>query len=928
MNINYLKISVLILFLFNVLLVDAQFYNTGQDDNSIKWKQIDTENFRLVYPDFAEDKAQNFANKLLWASQNVGKGLATTICKVDVIMHMESSTSNATVIWAPKRMEVHSLSPQSTYGQEWFEQLAIHEYRHVVQIDKLNQGLTKVISWVFGEMGTSAVLGAYIPLWYLEGDAVAIETALTNTGRGRQADFSMPLRAQLLDKGPYSYDKATMGSYRDYVPDHYTLGYQLVTMGKEYYGDSIWENTENFVARNPYMIVPFAHSIKKNTGLNKVNFYSSIMDSLNQKWTLENSDFVVNTIINNESNKYTSYTHSQFINDSVLFSYKTGIDDVSQFVKVYNENGEQQESRIFIPGYGSKNNISVNDSMVFWIEKRVHSRWQHTNYSVLMSCNFVTKKRKQLSKKTRYFYPIYNPKTNSVACVNQSFKGDYSLVLLSAISGEIIKEINMPSFIKHPQFNENGDKIYYYILRKNGFELVEYNLENDKQKIILPSSFNNRDRILNHNGEIYFTDDISGIKNIYKISKHTGTIARITDVPFGVGAINTWKNTIIYDNYTANGWQAALLNLDSVKVYNKINVENDLYKSYVYDNEVNIQNENIIDSVFVTSKYSKFKHLLDIHSWGPISVNVDNTEVNPGISILSQNLLSTMELSAGYEYVMNSGNNRYYTKIKYMALPVSMSLETSLTSGIDYFEGLNPAKYNFDKITTSLQLFRGFSFYKNAYSYYFQPSVRLDRVNYFAESFNQDYNVLQSGVYFSQLRRKAIKDLQPRLGQSYNVSFINTIGGFTLNPLLTFEINYYLPFIFKHSGFKTYIGVQLELDKFYSKYAFNNNIQMPRGFVGIKSEDAVSYKNTLAIPIAYPDMSISSLLYIKRVKTYLFLDHFIGYDRVTSYGADLRFDTHFLRTIAPVDFGFRYARVNSYLNGQSSSFLLLMNVSI
>ena len=514
-NLN-LKFYLLNILLFSTIIVNAQFYNTGQDDNAIKWKQINADKFRLVFPDFAEDKAQNFANKLLWASQNVGKGLDSTTCKADIIMHMESATSNATVIWAPKRMEVHSLNPQSTYGQEWFEQLALHEYRHVVQIDKLNEGMTKVISWVFGEMGTSVVLGAYIPLWYLEGDAVAVETALTNTGRGRQADFSMPLRAQLLDKGAYSYDKATMGSYRNFIPDHYTLGYQLVTMGKEYYGDSIWENTQNFVARNPYMVVPFAHSIKKNTGLNKVNFYSSIMDSLNQKWTVESSDFIVDTIINNYKNKYTSYTQSQFINDSVLFSYKTGVDDVTQFVKVYLKNGKQQESKLLIPGYGSKDNISVSNNMAFWTEKRIHTRWQHTNYSVLMSYNFKTKSLKQLTKKTRYFYPIYNPKIKAVSCVNQTIKGDYSLVILSSTSGEIIKEIKMSSFIKQPHFNENGDKIYYYILRKNGFELVEYNLENSNKKILLPVSFNNRDRILKHKGEIYFTDDISGLKIFIK----------------------------------------------------------------------------------------------------------------------------------------------------------------------------------------------------------------------------------------------------------------------------------------------------------------------------------------------------------------------------------------------------------------------------
>ena len=56
-----------------------------------------------------------------------------------------------------------------TYVQDWLEQLAIHELRHVIQLENLNQGLTKVLSIVFGEMATG-LIAAYLPFWYLEGD--------------------------------------------------------------------------------------------------------------------------------------------------------------------------------------------------------------------------------------------------------------------------------------------------------------------------------------------------------------------------------------------------------------------------------------------------------------------------------------------------------------------------------------------------------------------------------------------------------------------------------------------------------------------------------------------------------------------------------------------------------------------------------------
>ncbi len=911
-------------------LLSAQFYNSGQDDNSIKWKQINTEKFRLIYPDFAEDKAQKFANKLLWASRNVGSDLDSTITKIDVVMHMKSSTSNAMVIWAPKRMEVHSLNSQNSYAQEWFEQLALHEYRHVVQIDKLNEGFTKLLSYVFGEMGTSVVLGAYLPLWYLEGDAVATETALSNTGRGREANFNMPLRAQLSEIGKYSYDKATMGSYRNFIPNHYILGYHLVSHGKKYYGDSIWRNTESFIARNPYYIVPFSHSIRKHSGLRKLAFYESCMDTLTNMWAINSTDFIVDTLIFNPENKYTSFTNTQYINDSTLFTYKSGINVINSFTKVSSQNSQQKQQKILLPSYGSFDNIAVSDSFIFWTEKRYHNRWQNSSYSVLMSYNFTSEKRSQLSKKTRYYFPTYSAKANLISCLSQSIKGDYSLMILSSIDGSIIDEIEMPSFIKNPYIDNSGEHIYYYILKKKGFALMEYTIALRKEKQILPASYNNRNRIIKYNNSLYITDDISGVSNVFKIDLNDNKLMRISDVKFGVGKIHRWKNKLIYDNYSASGWQAAVINLDTVSEYNNTDFSNDLYKSYIYDSTINIQNTTYSDSIFSTMKYSKFKHLLNVHSWGPLSINIDNTEINPGISVLSQNLLSTMEVNVGYEYILAENVGKYYANIDYKAMPIRLSFQSSYQD-----RRANDSKsYTWNETKVGLNINRGFSFNRNAYNYYLQASagvyyLRLGANADTPESFgaSKELTSMDYGLYFSQLHRRAYRDLQSRWGQQYRFFVSNTpFGGIDLGSIYAVDINYYLPFVFPHSGLKTYLGFQKVNN--INNYSYSNIIQLPRTYISGGTSDAFSLKTTIAIPLFYPDLSIASLAYIKRVKTYIFADYFLGYEKYTSLGADLRFDVHFLRTIAPFDIGIRMAYLtelgydNHYINYQ-----FLLNVS-
>ena len=184
--------------------------------------------------------------------------------------------------WAPKRIELYPCPPQDIYGEEWLEQLAIHEYRHAVQTAKMNKGFTRVLSWIFGEQATGGILGLYIPRWFLEGDAVCTETALSYSGRGRLADFESNLRAQLLEKGSYSYDKAVLGSYKTFIPDYYSLAISWWRKQREKYGTGLWNSTLDRVAKYPFIVVPFSSGMKRFTGLSKVKLYRQTLAETRQ----------------------------------------------------------------------------------------------------------------------------------------------------------------------------------------------------------------------------------------------------------------------------------------------------------------------------------------------------------------------------------------------------------------------------------------------------------------------------------------------------------------------------------------------------------------------------------------------------------------------------------------------------------------------
>ena len=187
-------------FLFLILLFSsclyAQYFNDGQDRGAIKWRQIHTENFIVIYPEDFENKATRVSSLLEKAYLSVPKSLNHKPKKVTVVLHTETVKSNAFMGWCPSRIEMYVTPHQNIYSQDWLEQLSIHEFRHVVQVSKLEEEMPRLLKYIFGEHA-AALLAGFCCHFGLLKDAVAAETGLSNSGRGRYPDFIRELKSNL-----------------------------------------------------------------------------------------------------------------------------------------------------------------------------------------------------------------------------------------------------------------------------------------------------------------------------------------------------------------------------------------------------------------------------------------------------------------------------------------------------------------------------------------------------------------------------------------------------------------------------------------------------------------------------------------------------------------------------------------------------------
>jgi hypothetical protein len=383
-------------FLFPVFLF-GQYFNLGQDPASLKWRLISTPHFRVIYPENFELKAQNMIPILDFINARGNNTLAYNPKRVPLILHNYNITANALTVWAPARVELFTCPPQDLYAQNWLDQLVIHEYRHVVQIDRTNQGFTKVLSWLTGEQAASIINGIFVPSWFMEGDAVCTETALSHSGRGRIPSFEMIMRAQVTQKGAFNYDKAALGSYKTFVPNQYALGYSLVANVRRKYSYQAWVSALDDVARKPYIVTPFNHGLKKATGLGKEKLYGMTMLDMDSMWKYQDAmtpktEFDQLSVF--KKRNYENYKYPYYLNDTLVVSEYTSLDDITRFV-ISGPDGYRKI--LTTPGFLSSEIYSViktygNNFLLAWTETIDDPRWEQRNYSVIRIYDFNTAK--------------------------------------------------------------------------------------------------------------------------------------------------------------------------------------------------------------------------------------------------------------------------------------------------------------------------------------------------------------------------------------------------------------------------------------------------------------------------------------------------------------------------------------------------------
>lgn len=892
--------------------VNAQYFLTGQDAARTRWKQLKTPHFTLIFPDTYANRAQHTALLLEAAYPTVNKGLGAPPVRTPVVLHNQNAISNALVAWAPRRMDFFHVPPQDGYSLDWTPQLVLHELRHIGQMSRLETGFGKGLRIALGQQATGAMAGLFLPNWFMEGDAVWAETILSATGRGRVPLFSAGLKAQITEKGIYSYEKAWFGSYRDFTPDIYELGYHIVAYNSLKFGEQLWENAVSRSASQPWLIYPFSASLKKQTGMGVGKLYQATLDSLKSYWLAEaDSSLTPFQRVSNQRNTFTNYRYPQ-ITPYGIVALRQSLDDLSRIVLI-DSLGEQV---LFTPHYVFPEGLSARNDLVVWNEYQPDLRWSNRAYSVIKLGSISRKKVWQLSHRSYYYAPDLNHSGSSIAVSEVMPDGSSAIVVLDAASGQELSRYSSEKyFIHQPKWLTDDEHIAFLATGNSGKSLWLLNLRSMHAVQYTPFVYTDFHLSSAGDGLVYLHGAWNGKQEAYVFEFATQVLRPCTRSNHAAAdpAIRPDGQKLVYANYTADGWMLVEATIDnaSEKPVKFANSTSDtLLGIGLPADRFAVEKLEVADTIFPVRPYRRAAKLFNLHSWAPFYVDAATQQIRPGLSLMSQNSLSTMVATAGYDYDSNEGAGKSVFNLSYYGLfpVIDASISHGRRKGTAH---LNDTLYNlrWNETQAGLQFSVPLNFTRNRWQRGLNLSSGFDFIQRRMDedvglNFKQEYTTaINYNLLAYNLDRRSMRDIYPRTGQVLRVIFRHSPFDESPGDQLFTSFIAYLPGLAAHHGIRAYLARQRQNSGFYN---FGSYVSVPRGQSGIFARNIESYKLDYAFPLAYPDYPLGPIIYVKRLRANVFHDIALASSQTyQSTGFEIWADAHLLRMQAPVGIGFR-----------------------
>ena len=673
------RLFFILIFVFSCAILRAQFSLSGSDPGNVRWLQTETEGFRIIFPEGCDSLARVYGSWLEKAKTAVSWSSGMKIgeyykSKMPVVLHGYNTVSNASVTWAPKRVDIFTVpDPYYPTPIKWEKLLAIHEGRHASQMQAGAGGKNKVARYFVGELFAGAVAGLYPGPTILEGDAVVAETALTNSGRGRQAYF-LTYFAPAFDCGDWrDYWKWSIGSDKVFAPDHYRTGYMLISGMRVFFNDPSFTEEYFSRVRGKGLIMPLRKTVKAASGEGIKKSFRSIEERYRDIWdqdALSREPFIPARQVSQEPWRHTAYYGSATDSLGNIWSIMSGLTSGGSLVRT-SPDGSLTRARSF-SSYSSSLNYDKAGGKIWWSEPVRDKRWSlggssRIRYVRTDSPSVIH----DLTKEGKYFNPSPSPDGKAVCVTEYPVAGGSRLVLLDSSDGSVLYTLEAPDSLQFTESVWVGNRLFAAGLSEEGFGIYEISLAG-MTRILGPQPVG-VSNLRPSFGQLSFVCDRTGVDEMYLLDIDTKVLRQVTSTRYGLSypAFNEKGDTLYYGSLAPSDRpeaykQGVMIYATAAEDLPMKEVSFDDIHEYPVAEALTAQEKELSNGKWsditdysettLTEPRRFLKLTPAIHSWAPIYFNYDNLSsvsgdeyyksASLGATVLFQNLVGD-----GYGFV-------------------------------------------------------------------------------------------------------------------------------------------------------------------------------------------------------------------------------------------------------------------------------------
>lgn len=648
----------------------AQFYTTGDDPGGLKWYSITSKNFKVIYSEGLDSLARVYGNLLEKYRTPVGASIGVKPNELyrkplPVVLHSYVADANGVVTWAPHRMDLYT-GPDAHYPDvlQWDTNLAMHESRHVAQMQAGRFRGYGLFNWLSGDLFGGAFSALYAGPALFEGDAVVTETALSNSGRGRSADFLEYYRASFAEGKYRNWYQWRYGSLDKFTPNYYATGYMLIGGVRYTYDDPLF--TKDFYDRlikrrgrgsrkgtHHFPILNLQKTVKSISGKNLRRTWDEICDTQNAIWTADEAargPFTQPVQLTPDTRRFTEYLMPTAVGNDII-AVRHSITSTATLVKI-DSLGEVKALRPFA---GTAYGLQYSEPLhrIFWSESIPDRRWSLAASSRIYSADPSGRNAQAITTEGRFYNPAPSPDDSRIAVTEYPVTGGSAIAIIDASDGAVLEHYPAPAGMQVVEAGWMGKTLTASAITLEGYGI--YSVTDGYATLLKPQPA--KIKQLRPSGDkLLFVSDRNGVNELYSLDAY-GNVLQMSNNRQGASDFIAGRDSLTFAALTTEGRYLYKNTFEPVQVD-----YGELYHYPVAD-KLSRQEKSLgyagmetsefeagtsEDAFSAPERYGKLTHLMRFHSWLPLFVDYDD------ISSISFETISTMGLLGATAFFQNN----------------------------------------------------------------------------------------------------------------------------------------------------------------------------------------------------------------------------------------------------------------------------------